>query len=131
MFFLKKEKKKHFMKSGNSVYHPEHICDELSTDCLSKKTRSLFMASPVQTSDVFKIFLEASSFLFLCPETSFLAMISLSESCHLGCSGQMEDKGKQLLPVWHEAKRSKMLCCDQWRNYRFASSLALQLCFRL
>lgn len=116
------------MKSSTSVSHPEHICDELPTDCLSKQRGSLFMASPVQTSGVLKIFLEASISLFLCPET--MRTFSPSESCYPGCSGQIEDKGKQLLAVWHEAKCNKIWCGDPWRNHRIAPALALKLCCR-
>lgn len=61
------------------------------------------MASPVQTSGVFKIFLEASGTLFLCPET--MRTLSPSESCHPGCSGQTE----KLLPVWHAVQQNMVL----------------------
>lgn len=65
------------------------------------------MSSPVQTSGVFKIFLEASGFLFLCSET--MRTLSPSESRHPGCSGQMEDKVKQLSPAWHEVQQNMVL----------------------
>jgi len=36
IFFKKRKKKEDILQSGNSVCHPEHICDELPTHCLSK-----------------------------------------------------------------------------------------------
>lgn len=112
------------MASGTSVCHPEHICNEL-----------LPVASPSRQGPclwhfLFKhlVFLEKSSFLLVCPETT--KSFSPSESCHPGCSAQTESKGRELFPVWHKVKCAKIWYCDPWVNHRIASALALKLCCR-